>query len=254
MENSRMSLAERELEIPVSEPERQYYFIERARKDLEKMKEAAGRQLTFCVTTFGCQMNARDSEKLVGILEQIGYIEETDEEKADFVIYNTCTVRENANQRVYGRLGQLGHIKKKNPHMMIALCGCMMQEPEVVEKLKKSYRFIDLIFGTHNIYKFAELLATRMESGRMVIDIWKDTDKIVEDLPSERKYPFKSGVNIMFGCNNFCSYCIVPYVRGRERMAVASFPAMLLLWFRKDILFISRRALWSPPAFPMRSS
>lgn len=217
MENSRMSLAERELEIPVSEPERQYYFIDRARKDLEKMKEAAGRQLTFCVTTFGCQMNARDSEKLAGILEQIGYIEEPDEEKADFVIYNTCTVRENANQRVYGRLGQLGHIKKKNPHMMIALCGCMMQEPEVVEKLKKSYRFIDLIFGTHNIYKFAELLATRMESGRMVIDIWKDTDKIVEDLPSERKYPFKSGVNIMFGCNNFCSYCIVPYVRGRER-------------------------------------
>ncbi|HJC39068.1 MAG TPA: tRNA (N6-isopentenyl adenosine(37)-C2)-methylthiotransferase MiaB, partial [Candidatus Mediterraneibacter faecigallinarum] len=112
---------------------------------------------------------------------------------------------------------QLGRIKKKNPHMMIALCGCMMQEPHVVEKLKTSYRFVDLIFGTHNIYKFAELLATRMESGRMVIDIWKDTDKIVEDLPVERKYPFKSGVNIMFGCNNFCSYCIVPYVRGRER-------------------------------------
>lgn len=204
-------------EPPVSEPERQYYFIQRAREDLKKMSEAAGRPLTFCVTTFGCQMNARDSEKLVGILEEIGYIEEPDEEKADFVIYNTCTVRENANQRVYGRLGQLGRIKKKNPHMMIALCGCMMQEPEVVEKLKKSYRFVDLIFGTHNIFKFAELLATRMESGDMVIDIWKDTDKIVEDLPSERKYSFKSGVNIMFGCNNFCSYCIVPYVRGRER-------------------------------------
>lgn len=209
--------ADQEMEIPVSEPERQYYFIERAKVDLERLKKEAGRPLTFCVTTFGCQMNARDSEKLVGILEKIGYIEETDEEKADFVIYNTCTVRENANQRVYGRLGQLGRIKKKNPHMMIALCGCMMQEPEVVEKLKKSYGFIDLIFGTHNIYKFAELLATRMESGRMVIDIWKDTDKIVEDLPSERKYSFKSGVNIMFGCNNFCSYCIVPYVRGRER-------------------------------------
>ena len=101
--------------------------------------------------------------------------------------------------------------------MMIALCGCMMQEPEVVEKLKKSYRFVDIIFGTHNIYKFAELIATRFESERMVIDIWKDTDKIVENLPSERKFPFKSGVNIMFGCNNFCSYCIVPYVRGRER-------------------------------------
>ena len=209
--------AEQEAAAPVSEPERQYYYIEKAKAYLEKMSEAAGRPLTFCVTTFGCQMNARDSEKLTGILERIGYVEEPDEEKADFVIYNTCTVRENANQRVYGRLGQLGRIKKKNPHMMIALCGCMMQEPEVVEKLKKSYRFVDLIFGTHNIFKFAELLATRMESGRTVIDIWKDTDKIVEDLPSERKYPFKSGVNIMFGCNNFCSYCIVPYVRGRER-------------------------------------
>ena len=191
--------------------------MEKAKQHLVRMSAEAGRPLTFCVTTFGCQMNARDSEKLTGILERIGYVEEPDEEKADFVIYNTCTVRENANQRVYGRLGQLGRIKKKNPHMMIALCGCMMQEPHVVEKLKTSYRFVDLIFGTHNIYKFAELLATRMESGRMVIDIWKDTDKIVEDLPVERKYPFKSGVNIMFGCNNFCSYCIVPYVRGRER-------------------------------------
>ena len=162
-------------------------------------------------------MNARDSEKLTGILEQIGYVEEEEENQADFVIYNTCTVRENANQKVYGHLGQLNRVKKKNPHMLIGLCGCMMQEPEVVEKLKKSYRFVDLIFGTHNIFKFAELVATRLESDRMVIDIWKDTDKIVEDLPSERKFSFKSGVNIMFGCNNFCSYCIVPYVRGRER-------------------------------------
>ena len=202
---------------PEREPERQYYYMAKARKYIGQISEEAGRKLTFCVTTFGCQMNARDSEKLVGILEQIGYVEETDEEQADFVIYNTCTVRENANSRVYGRLGQLSHKKKKNPHMMIGLCGCMMQEPEVVEKLKKSYRFVDLIFGTHNIYKFAELIVTRLESDRMVIDIWKDTDQIVEDLPSERKFPFKSGVNIMFGCNNFCSYCIVPYVRGRER-------------------------------------
>lgn len=221
MENTKhhrlTSFAETASEAPLQEPDRQYYFIEKA-KDIfaEKCKEA-DKTLTFCVTTFGCQMNARDSEKLVGILEQIGYVEEPDEEKADFVIYNTCTVRENANLRVYGRLGQLGRIKKKNPHMMIALCGCMMQEPEVVEKLKKSYRFVDLIFGTHNIYKFAELLTNSMQSDRMVIDIWKDTDKIVEDLPVERKYSFKSGVNIMFGCNNFCSYCIVPYVRGRER-------------------------------------
>ena len=204
-------------EAPVTEPERQYYFINKCRQIVKKINKERCLPLSYKTVTFGCQMNARDSEKLVGILEQIGYVEAADEEKADFVIYNTCTVRENANQRVYGRLGQLGRIKKNNPHMMIALCGCMMQEPEVVEKLKKSYRFVDLIFGTHNIYKFAELLATRMESGRMVIDIWKDTDKIVEDLPVERKYSFKSGVNIMFGCNNFCSYCIVPYVRGRER-------------------------------------
>ncbi len=161
-------------------------------------------------------MNSRDSEKLAGVLERIGYVE-TEDENADFVIYNTCTVRENANQRVYGRLGYLHSLKKKNPHMMIALCGCMMQEPQVVEKLKKSYSFVNLIFGTHNIYKFAELVVSALLSDRMVIDIWKDTDKIVEDLPVERKYPFKSGVNIMFGCNNFCSYCIVPYVRGRER-------------------------------------
>ena len=161
-------------------------------------------------------MNARDSEKLRGILLEIGYIEAS-EDIADFVIYNTCTVRENANTRVYGRLGQLKPRKKKNPNMMIGLCGCMMQEPEVVEKLKKSYGFIDIIFGTHNIFKFAELIVTRLESQRMIIDIWKDTDQIVEDLPNERKYFFKSGINIMFGCNNFCSYCIVPYVRGRER-------------------------------------
>ena len=168
------------------------------------------------MTTFGCQMNARDSEKLVGILEKVGY-EIIEDENADFVIYNTCTVRDNANQRVYGRLGVLNGYKKKNPHMKIALCGCMMQEPSVIEKIKTSYRFVDLIFGTHNIFKFAELLCSLFENEGMVIDIWKDTDKIVEDLPVERKYSFKSGINIMFGCNNFCSYCIVPYVRGRER-------------------------------------
>lgn len=166
--------------------------------------------------TFGCQMNARDSEKLSGILEQVGYTL-SDSEEADFVIYNTCTVRDNANQRVYGRLGFCNSMKRKNPHKKIALCGCMMQEQNVIDKLQKSYRFIDLIFGTHNIFKFAELLCRMFESSGMVIDIWKDSDQIVENLPVERKYPFKSGINIMFGCNNFCTYCIVPYVRGREK-------------------------------------
>ena len=201
---------------PAQEPQRQYYFMKKARVLLAEKEAELGRKLQACIKTFGCQMNARDSEKLRGILELIGY-ELTENEEADFVLYNTCTVRENANLKVYGRLGYLNGLKKKNPHMLISLCGCMMQEPEVIEKLKKSYRFVDLVFGTHNIYKFAELLTTAMESDRTVFDIWKDTDKIVEDLPAERTYPFKSGVNIMFGCNNFCSYCIVPYVRGRER-------------------------------------
>lgn len=204
-------------EIPMEEPERQYYFIEKCRGIVSKMSQELGRPVYYTVVTFGCQMNARDSEKLEGILEAVGYQKTEQEERADFVIYNTCTVRENANQRVYGRLGYLGKQKKKHPHMMIALCGCMMQESHVVEKLKKSYRFVDLIFGTHNIFRFAELLCQAMNSDRMVVDIWKDTDQIVEDLPVDRKYSFKSGVNIMFGCNNFCSYCIVPYVRGRER-------------------------------------
>ena len=203
-------------EIPADDTARQYYYIEKSKAYVEAVSREIGRKLTFCVTTFGCQMNARDSEKLCGILKQLGYVE-TSEDEADFVIFNTCTVRENANLRVYGRLGQLKSKKRKNPHMMIGLCGCMMQEPHVVEKLKKSYKFVDIIFGTHNIYKFAELMYTRFTSERMVIDIWKDTDKIVEDLPNDRKFPFKSGINIMFGCNNFCSYCIVPYVRGRER-------------------------------------
>ena len=213
-------------QIPAAEPERQYYFMDIAKEYLRQLSEEKGSPLTFHVSTFGCQMNARDSEKLVGILEKIGFVEE-DSEKADFVIYNTCTVRENANNKVYGRLGYLNGFQKKNPFMMIGLCGCMMQEPTVVEKIKQSYRFVNLIFGTHNIYKFAELIVTALENSysehaaghgtSMTIDIWKDTDKIVEDLPVERKYSFKSGVNIMFGCNNFCSYCIVPYVRGRER-------------------------------------
>ena len=202
--------------IPEEETKRQFYFMAKAKKHVEALAEKLGHVPTCCVTTFGCQMNARDSEKLVGILENVGY-EIIGSEKADFVIFNTCTVRDNANQRVYGRLGELNGYKRRNPHMKIALCGCMMQEPAVIEKIKKSYGFVDLIFGTHNIFKFAELLCASFETEGMLIDIWKDTDKIVEDLPVDRKYSFKSGINIMFGCNNFCSYCIVPYVRGRER-------------------------------------
>lgn len=198
------------------EAARQKEIMERLKVRIAALSESLGRPLTYCSVCFGCQMNAKDSEKLEGILETIGYVR-TESEEADFLIMNTCTVRENANLRVYGRLGQLKKYKKKNPNMMIALCGCMMQESLVVEKIKQSYRHVDIIFGTHNVFKLAELIERRLDAKGMVIDIWEGTDEIVEDLPSERKYPFKCGVNIMFGCNNFCSYCIVPYVRGRER-------------------------------------
>lgn len=203
-------------QLPSDETEKQLFIIEQLHEQMQADYARTGKKKTYHVVTFGCQMNARDSEKLAGILERIGYVE-TDTEDADFVIYNTCTVRENANLRVYGRLGQMKRTKQRHPDMLIALCGCMMQEPLVVDKIRKSYRHVDIIFGTHNIFKLAELIQTRLNTGKMVVDIWKDTNQIVEDLPNERKYSFKTGVNIMFGCNNFCTYCIVPYVRGREK-------------------------------------
>ena len=203
--------------VPEYEPMRQYYYLKACRQIVKAKEERLKRPLKAVVSTFGCQMNARDSEKLLGILKDIGYEESDNEENADFVIYNTCTVRENANLRVYGRLGQLKKAKRNNHEMIIAMCGCMMQEPEVVEKIKTSYRFVDVVFGTFNIFKLAELLYNRFTSNEQIIDIWDSTKEVVEELPTSRKYSFKSGVNIMFGCNNFCTYCIVPYVRGREK-------------------------------------
>ena len=203
-------------EAPAEEPARQYYFMKKCKVWAAEEEKRIGRKPTLSMQTMGCQMNARDSEKLEAILTYIGY-EAVDDVTADFILYNTCTVRENANLKVYGRLGYMKNQKKKNPRMKIAMCGCMMQEPSVVEKIKKSYPFVDMIFGTHNVYKLAEILYTHLVSERMVLDVWQEAEGIVEDLPSVRKYPFKAGVNIMYGCNNFCSYCIVPYVRGRER-------------------------------------
>ncbi len=221
------------LEPPTEEPARQYYFMAKCREWVRVFEQKNGCFPTASIQTFGCQMNAKDSEKIAGILKKIGFAV-IEEESADFVLYNTCTVRDNANQRVYGRLGLMNSMKKKNPNKKVALCGCMMQEPSVIEKIQKSYSFVDLIFGTHNIYKFAELFFTMYQSERMVIDIWKESDKIVEDLPAERKYPFKSGVNIMYGCNNFCSYCIVPYVRGRSAAAIRGILfGKLNGWFRR---------------------
>ncbi|MDO4307726.1 MAG: tRNA (N6-isopentenyl adenosine(37)-C2)-methylthiotransferase MiaB [Eubacteriales bacterium] len=183
---------------------------------LQSEKQAKGRSLTYCLRTFGCQMNEKQSEVVAGIMDEIGYVR-VDTEEADVVIFNTCTVRENANLKVYGRLGYLHNLKKHRPEMKIILFGCMMQEKHVVEKIQKDYKFVDLVFGTHNIFKFAELFYGMQNAEKQMIEIWEGTDQVVEDLPTERNYSFKSGVNVMFGCNNFCSYCIVPYVRGRER-------------------------------------
>ena len=203
--------------IPTDEPLRQEYFMSEVNDIIHTGAIDRGKYPTYKVVTFGCQMNARDSEKLSGILSGIGYTEAKSEEDADLVLFNTCTVRENANDRLYGRVGQLKKSKEKNPDMIIGICGCMMQEAEEVEKIKKSYRHVDLVFGTHNIYKLAEILFDHLKTKKQIVDVIESADIIVEKLPNKRQYAFKSGVNITFGCNNFCSYCIVPYVRGKER-------------------------------------
>ena len=195
----------------------QYECIDKIKLLADEWSMQAGRPIVANVTTFGCQMNARDSEKLRGILNKAGFQDTENEDDADIVIYNTCTVRDNANQHVFGRLGHLNGVKRNKKDMIIGLCGCMMQEPHIVEKVKKSYPFVDLIFGTHNLYAFPELLLKVLTDRKRVIDVRDRTEVFPEHLPVVRKYPFKSGVNIMYGCNNFCTYCIVPYVRGRER-------------------------------------
>ena len=215
-EKERFEQVDEWAEAPLQEPERQYYYMKKCRHWAKQEEGRLGRPLTMSIQTLGCQMNAKDSEKMTAILSYIGY-EETEEPVADLVLFNTCTVRENANMKIYGRLGYLKNHKKKNPHMKIVLCGCMMQEADEVERVRKSYLFVDIVFGTHNIYKLAELLYTQIQSEGRVMDVWEEAKEIIEDLPGKRKYSFKTGVNIMFGCNNFCSYCIVPYVRGRER-------------------------------------
>lgn len=200
----------------MNELDKQYYYIDKCKEYIQNISEELGRPLTAAVSTFGCQMNSHDSEKLKGILEAIGFVE-IDSEEADLVIFNTCTIRENANKKLYGHLGHIKNMKKQHQHKIICLCGCMMQEPHVIETIKEKYKFVDVVFGIHNIYKLAELLCARFDSNEQVIEILEKSSHIVETLPSKRKYTFKSGVNIMYGCNNFCTYCIVPYVRGRER-------------------------------------
>lgn len=171
---------------------------------------------TYKIMTFGCQMNENDSEKISGLLKNMGYTPEEDVNKAGVVILNTCSVRENADVRVFGNLGTFKSVKKVNPDLVLAVCGCMMQQPEIVKKIKEKYPQVDLVFGTHNIHQFPQMLGNYLQRGERIFEIWDDSSEIIEDLPVDRKYPFKSFVTIMNGCNNFCTYCIVPYTRGRE--------------------------------------
>ncbi len=184
----------------------------------EKVKNLFGeRKHTYFIETYGCQMNVRDSQTLAGLFEKMGYEKTEDRFGADAVIFNTCCVREGAEDRLLGNLGKLKQTKLQRPDMLIMICGCMMQEPGTVEKIKKRFRFVDVVFGTHNTHTMPELVYRALTEDIKVFDIWEKEDGITEDMPVVRESDLSAWVNIMYGCNNFCTYCIVPYVRGRER-------------------------------------
>lgn len=173
---------------------------------------------TFHITTFGCQMNEHDSEIMAGMLIEKGYEPVEDRDTANIVIFNTCSIRENADKRFFGTLGQLKRRKTEEKEAFtVCVCGCMMQQQHIVDQLKSKYPWVDVVFGTHNLHHLPNLLDNLYKEKKKQLEIWEDRDAIVEDLPAKRLFRHKSFVNIMYGCNNFCSYCIVPYTRGRER-------------------------------------
>lgn len=171
----------------------------------------------FFISTFGCQMNEEDSEKLSGMLKRIGYTRTENIDDASIIIFNTCCVRENAENKVFGNLGALKKRKAENPDLIIGICGCMMQQKGMADKILKTFPFVDIIFGTHNSYKFPEYLHRVKTEGVQVKEIFDKETEIIEGIPVDRESSVKAYVTIMYGCNNFCTYCIVPYVRGRER-------------------------------------
>lgn len=171
----------------------------------------------YTIVTHGCQMNEHDSEKISWILESMGYKHTNEVKDSDFIIYNTCLVRENAELKVYGQLGALKHLKRKRPDIILAVCGCMMQREESRNIILDKYDHVDMIFGTNNIHKLPQLLNRYLQTKETVVDVVEDSREIVESIDANRKYDFKAYTNIMYGCNNFCSYCIVPYTRGREK-------------------------------------
>lgn len=190
--------------------------LDEQRRCMREIMELPQRPQSYFVVTYGCQMNAHDSEVLAGMLQDMGMAEAPDREQADFVIFNTCCVRDNAERRALGNVTWLKEVRKRNPNLIIAVCGCMIQQPGMAEKILKQYKFIDLAFGTTNLYKLPELLLRKLNSARPVVQV-EDEDTIAEDLPVKRLRNDAAYITIMYGCDNFCSYCIVPYVRGRER-------------------------------------
>ncbi|MFX0549023.1 tRNA (N6-isopentenyl adenosine(37)-C2)-methylthiotransferase MiaB [Hathewaya histolytica] len=175
------------------------------------------KKLKYYIETWGCQMNEEDSEKISGMLKLKNYEYVNNREDADLIVFNTCCVRENAEQKVFGHLGMLKKLKEKNKDLIIAVCGCMTQQKGMAEEIAKRFPFVDIIIGTHNSYKFSEYLNRVLGGDRPIIDVWDKEKDIVEDMPVDRLSSIKAFVTIMYGCNNFCTYCIVPYVRGRER-------------------------------------
>ena len=171
----------------------------------------------YQIVTYGCQMNVHESEKLAEILEREGYLPTEDREEADIIVFNTCCIRENAEKRVFGNVGAIKNLKKKKPELLIAVCGCMPQQNGMAEKLTARFPFIDIVFGTYNIDEFASMIGKRKQNGKRVVEIWPQEEGIREDIGYRRDSSIHAYVNIMYGCNNFCTYCIVPYVRGRER-------------------------------------
>ncbi len=175
------------------------------------------RQKTYYIQTFGCQMNEHDSEKIAGMLEKKGYKSSEERETADVIVVNTCSVRENADNRFFGQLGVIKKIKERHPDNIVAVCGCMMQQEHITERIRRKYSWVDIIFGTMNIQEFPDLLDECLATREKRISIYQSQEKVIEGLPVHRKYTYKSYVDIMNGCDNFCTYCIVPYTRGRER-------------------------------------
>ena len=193
--------------------------IARQSEIMELVKKSGGKRFAL-VETYGCQQNVNDSQRLTGMLEQMGYEMTEDREKADVIIFNTCAVRENAEDRVFGNLGALKHLKERRPGMIIAVCGCMVQQEQIAARIKAKYRHVDLIFGTHALWRFPELLMQALQHSERILDIG-GSGSIAEGLPVKHDGGSRAFVSVMYGGNNFCSYCIVPYVRGRERSRAA---------------------------------